>query len=133
MLNLSGADCRLTNSRPRFFYLRRILEMFHSNKSKLHTRTDFAVLRVRELFQFPLQPPPVFISASQLHSKWIDERTRRVRLPRRNLQKQMEPAPRQALPKTPSFRKKLCPTSIMFTFSWMKQPDHIFTLVVPKI
>ena len=61
MLNLSGTDCRLTNSRPKFFYLRRILEMFHSNKSKLHTRTAFAVLRVRELFQFSLQPPPFFV------------------------------------------------------------------------
>ena len=38
--------------------------MFHSNKSKLHTRIDFAVLRVRELFQFPLPPPPSFAKAT---------------------------------------------------------------------
>ena len=35
--------------------------MFHSNKSKLQTRTDFAVLRVRELFQIPLRPPPYLV------------------------------------------------------------------------
>jgi hypothetical protein len=34
--------------------------MFYPNKSKLQTRTDFAVLSVRELFQFSLQPPPFF-------------------------------------------------------------------------
>ena len=38
--------------------------MFYSNKSKLQTRTDFAVLRVRELFQIPLQPPPSFAKAT---------------------------------------------------------------------
>ena len=31
----------------------RILEKIYSNKSKLQTRTDFAVLRVRELFEIP--------------------------------------------------------------------------------
>ena len=38
--------------------------MFYSNKSKLQTRTDFAVLRVRELFQLPLPPPPSFAKAT---------------------------------------------------------------------
>ena len=36
--------------------------MFHSNKRKLQTRTDFAVWNVRELFQFSLQPPPLVLS-----------------------------------------------------------------------
>ena len=34
----------------------------YSNKSKLQTRTEFAVLRVRELFGFFLQPPPKITS-----------------------------------------------------------------------
>ena len=38
--------------------------MFYSNKSRLQTRTDFAVLRVRELFQFSLQPPQSFAKAT---------------------------------------------------------------------
>ena len=46
-----------------------------------------------------------FASASQLRSKWGDERTRRGRLPRRNLRQQMEPGPRQALPIMPIFSK----------------------------
>ena len=38
--------------------------MFYSNESKLQIRTDFAVLSVRELFQFSLQPPPSFAEAA---------------------------------------------------------------------
>ena len=42
--------------------------MFYSNKSKLQIRTDFAVLSVRELFQFSLQPPP-FVKSTESGSQ----------------------------------------------------------------
>ncbi len=45
----------------------RILEKIYSNKSKLQTRTDFAVLRIRELFQFFYG----LASQSREQRKWI--------------------------------------------------------------
>ena len=60
MVNLSGANYNITDRRPMISAWWRILEKIYSNKSKLQTRTDFAVLRIRELFQFSLPPPPAF-------------------------------------------------------------------------
>ena len=64
MVNLSGANYNITDSRPKISAWWRILEKIYSNKSKLQTRTDFAVLRIRELFQFSLPPPPFLAEAA---------------------------------------------------------------------
>ena len=75
-----------------------------------------------------------FASASQLRSKWIDERTRSGRLPRRNLQSRWSRAIRHSITANLHLKdSQTCHPFITFTFSLMKQLERISTLAVPRI